>query len=173
MGAKLNFRNTAHRCSRSNYSLMIISQEFCYSGYTSSVFLFNRSVLNPTSRLRKTKENTEKQQKGSLQQNCPKGVIKDPYCSRDQFVKINSCIRTVGIQSLAASEERMYSDTAVLAQLTKCSGYQDAAENITCTLTGNFRSYLEIYLRVFTAGDTVCQQNDQDYQGTQRQNHKR
>lgn len=36
---------------------MTISQEFCYSGYASSVFLFDRPHLQTT------KQNTEKQQK--------------------------------------------------------------------------------------------------------------
>lgn len=48
---------------------MTISQELCYSAYASSVFIFNSIVLNLTCRQKKKNQNTEKRQKGSLEQN--------------------------------------------------------------------------------------------------------
>lgn len=51
--SKTQFWNTDYRYSKSNNSLMTISQEFCYSGYASSVFSFDRPHLQT-----KEKQNT-------------------------------------------------------------------------------------------------------------------
>lgn len=77
--AKLNFRNTDNPCSKSNCSLTVTisPQEFCYNGYVSSVFSFGQECLKRCQQTKKNKlkEYTEKQQKGSSQQNCLKGIL--------------------------------------------------------------------------------------------------